>query len=198
MNWICQKISFWILFWIEIWRNIFIKFSIKAKLMKMSWILNQDFYFSLKEPNFDLNHGLCKNVPKKIIFIVAQFYSQNKKYYSRSSGLGYKFWTFYGTYRQFLDYWIESSQLLLNWIIVWIEFWKTNIESNIELNQFLPKFKLWIESFWVSIMATPEQKDDGEESQHEDTYNGEDKGRKVKVSKLNLICLFVYFVTCLC
>ena len=50
-------------------------------------------------------------------------------------------------------YWIESPQLFLNWIIVWIEFWETNIESNIELNQFLPKFKLWIESFWVSNRA---------------------------------------------
>ena len=50
-------------------------------------------------------------------------------------------------------YWIESPQLFLNWIIVWIEFWETNIESNIELNPILPKFKLWIESFWVSIMA---------------------------------------------
>ena len=52
-------------------------------------------------------------------------------------------------------YWIESPQLFLNWIIVWIEFWETNIESNIELNPILPKFKLWIESFWVSIMASP-------------------------------------------
>ena len=51
-------------------------------------------------------------------------------------------------------YWIESPQFFLNWIIVWIEFWETNIESIIELNPFLPKFKLWIESFWVSIMAT--------------------------------------------
>ena len=52
-------------------------------------------------------------------------------------------------------YWIESPQFFLNWIIVWIEFWETNIESIIELNPFLPKFKLWIESFWVSIMAKP-------------------------------------------
>ena len=39
---------------------------------------------------------------------------------------------------------------------VWIEFWETKIESNIELNQFLPKFKLWIETFgyrsWLSLM----------------------------------------------
>ena len=41
---------------------------------------------------------------------------------------------------------------ILNWITTtnfelnnsWIEFWETNIVSNIELNQFLPKFKLWI------------------------------------------------------
>ena len=36
-----------------------------------------------------------------------------------------------------------------HWIFIGIELsWKT-FESNIELNQFLPKFELWVESFWV-------------------------------------------------
>ena len=50
-------------------------------------------------------------------------------------------------------YWIESPQLFFDLIIVLNKFWLTNIESNIELNPFLPKFKLWFELFWVSIMA---------------------------------------------
>ena len=41
----------------------------------------------------------------------------------------------------------------LIWTILWIEFWVNNSESNIELNQFLAKFKHWIESDRVSVMA---------------------------------------------
>ena len=48
--------------------------------------------------------------------------------------------------------WITTDYL--NWIIFWVEFSWNDFESNIELNQFWAKFKHWIESIWVSDMAS--------------------------------------------
>ena len=50
-------------------------------------------------------------------------------------------------------YWIESQWFIWIWIIFWIEFSLNDFELNIELNQFCAKFKLWIESIWVSNRA---------------------------------------------
>ena len=135
-----QKL-FWIIFWIEFCRNIYIESFVELNLDEAneneSYIESIFWTFKWKAP-----------------FLV---------YFGHF--LGY-FGHFWGTFLiqpvsmipwllNWIIYWIESPQLFLNWIIVWIEFWETNIESNIELNPILPKFKLWIESFWVSIMATP-------------------------------------------
>ena len=135
-----QKL-FWIIFWIEFCRNIYIESFVELNLDEAneneSYIESIFWIFKWKAP-----------------FLV---------YFGHF--LGY-FGHFLGTFLiqpvsmipwllNWIIYWIESPQLFLNWIIVWIEFWETNIESNIELNPILPKFKLWIESFWVSIMANP-------------------------------------------
>ena len=50
-------------------------------------------------------------------------------------------------------FWIESTEFILNWLKVWIEFWVSNIESLIELNHFSAKFKHWIK--WDRASPTP-------------------------------------------
>ena len=56
-------------------------------------------------------------------------------------------------YCEFNIHWIESQQLILNWIIFWIEFSWNDFESNIEFNQLWAKFKHCIDSIWVSNRA---------------------------------------------
>ena len=128
-----QKL-FWIIFWIEFCRNIYIESFVELNLDEAneneSYIESIFWIFKWKAPFLVyFGHFLGTFLIQPVSMIP---------------------WLL-----NWIIYWIESPQLFLNWIIVWIEFWETNIESNIELNPFLPKFKLWIESFWVSIMAKP-------------------------------------------
>ena len=132
LNWIHHKKLFWIIFWIEFCRNIYIEFFVELNLDEAneneSYIESIFWIFNWKGPFLVyFGHFLGTFLIQPVSMIP---------------------WLL-----NWIIYWIESPQFFLNWIIVWIEFWETNIESNIELNPFLPKFKLWIESFWVSIMA---------------------------------------------
>ena len=43
-------------------------------------------------------------------------------------------------------FWIESTELCLNWIIFWIESWVKQYWIEYWMNNFLAKFKHWIES----------------------------------------------------
>ena len=62
------------------------------------------------------------------------------------------FWIeFFWQVLNWIIFWIEFLWKILNWIIFWIEFSWNTIELNIELNNFLAKFKYWIESIWVSL-----------------------------------------------
>ena len=62
------------------------------------------------------------------------------------------FWIeFFWNFLNWIIFWIEFLWKILNWIIFWIEFSWNTIELNIELNNFLAKFKYWIESIWVSL-----------------------------------------------
>jgi len=65
------------------------------------------------------------------------------------------FWIeFFWNFLNWIIFWIEFLWKILNWIIFWIEFSWNTIELNIELNNFLAKFKYWIESIWVSLTPT--------------------------------------------
>ena len=140
-----QKL-FWIIFWIEFCRNIYIEFFVELNLDESneneSYIESIFWIFNWKAPLLVyFGHFLGTFFIQPVSMIP---------------------WLL-----NWIIYWIESPQFVLNLIIVWIEFWETNIEWNIELNQFFPKFKLWIELFWVSIMAarSPVSSEDEDEKE---------------------------------
>ena len=77
------------------------------------------------------------------------------------------FWIeFFWNFLNWIIFWIEFLWKILNWIIFWIEFSWNTIELNIELNNFLAKFKYWIESVWVSLTPSLHQQDQGEKNEN--------------------------------
>ena len=75
------------------------------------------------------------------------------------------FWTLFGQFSgtfpirpvskspwllNWIIFWIESAEFFLKWIIFWIESWVKRYWIEYWMNQFLAKFKHWIESDRVS------------------------------------------------
>ena len=138
LNWIKPNLNCWINFWIEFSRKkgFWIIFWIEYSWKKLYWIILWiEFYCKM-------NRILNRYLPflmKSPLFVYFGHFLDN-----------FRALFLFDQYQRVPDYWIESAEFFLNWIIFWIESWVKRYWIEYWINHFSAKFKHWIESDWVS------------------------------------------------